>query len=182
MASGECTIDGCSKPVKCKGLCNAHYIAHIRKYGSPGAGECKKEGCTRPAYCKGYCAICRREQYSNLNSHLVQRDLALDELAIELIEVFRYIRKSVGIGYKGDIESRICRRLAFGCIKHLHIEIHKQGNPNRVITRDVDGCHKELARRCQELRYTEAKELLHKSKGINTEAIDPYEQHIRLDR
>lgn len=63
----ECGYEGCTKPVKCRGYCSAHY-ERLRKYGSPDVvmppspppirrlhDVCTVEGCELPHLAKGYC-------------------------------------------------------------------------------------------------------------------------------
>lgn len=38
MSDATCAVTGCSRPIKSKGFCNAHYLRH-RRHGSPTAGE-----------------------------------------------------------------------------------------------------------------------------------------------
>lgn len=55
----ECTIDGCAKPSKARGLCDMHRKRRER-YGDPLARyeartDCMVEECESPHRAKGYC-------------------------------------------------------------------------------------------------------------------------------
>ena len=63
----ECAYEGCTKPVKCRGFCSAHY-ERLRKHGSPAVvmppvpppirrlhQTCTIEGCDLPHLALGYC-------------------------------------------------------------------------------------------------------------------------------
>ena len=58
-----CSIDGCDKPLKCKGLCEAHYrrlrIHGNASYGGPLKRQgslCAVEDCNTPSRRNGFCA------------------------------------------------------------------------------------------------------------------------------
>lgn len=46
-----CRIEGCTSPVKAKGLCRGHYV-EARQARAP---SCAAPGCDRPSYCKAMC-------------------------------------------------------------------------------------------------------------------------------
>ena len=63
-----CTIEGCDKHVRAKGLCQMHYV-RVKKHGDPHGGgrrpdwsgrfrpkTCVIDGCGRPHQSLGYCA------------------------------------------------------------------------------------------------------------------------------
>jgi hypothetical protein len=57
-----CTVDGCDRPHKARGLCRAHFqrqLAHgdpgPAEIGRYGGGTCSVEGCERPAHSLGMC-------------------------------------------------------------------------------------------------------------------------------
>jgi len=57
-----CSIEGCERRVKAKGLCNMHYV-RLQKYGSTddrprrskNTNPCSVAGCNRIVHAKGYC-------------------------------------------------------------------------------------------------------------------------------
>lgn len=60
----ECTIDGCDKPVKAKGLCSMHH-QRWRRHGDPLVtkvrqsmypDKCQWTKCDRPTVSKGFCS------------------------------------------------------------------------------------------------------------------------------
>jgi hypothetical protein len=70
---GICSIRGCERPTKAKGLCTMHYQRRLRK-GDPLAGpdksyKCKIEDCMFSTYSKGFCwehyKINMKEKLSN---------------------------------------------------------------------------------------------------------------------
>lgn len=62
-----CSIEGCTKPKRTRGLCNAHY-ERWRKHGTTGPPSlkpwgvtgCKVPGCDRPHRSNGYCTLHRQ--------------------------------------------------------------------------------------------------------------------------
>lgn len=63
MANHTCSIDGCEKPMKARGLCAAHYM-RARRTGSPTGSKarthpCAAPGCDRPVKDE-YCHMHRR--------------------------------------------------------------------------------------------------------------------------
>lgn len=65
MASRRiCSIEGCDKPVRARGWCQAHWLRWYR-YGDPVSGgpmrekrglACKEDGCDKPVYGRGWCS------------------------------------------------------------------------------------------------------------------------------
>lgn len=65
MASSKvCYVEGCSNPVRGRGMCNTHYL-RVRKYGDPSVCKnpcaprtrgCKVDGCAGLHHAKGYCS------------------------------------------------------------------------------------------------------------------------------
>lgn len=59
MPAGEkkCSVDGCKRPYRAKGYCNAHF--HKWRRGEleakPRYKICKEEKCKKPLFKKGYC-------------------------------------------------------------------------------------------------------------------------------
>lgn len=51
-----CSIDGCEKPVRNRGLCAVHYELDLSK------GTCSFDGCDRPMYAKDLCKPHRTQQ------------------------------------------------------------------------------------------------------------------------
>lgn len=53
----KCTIEGCKRPYRAKGYCNAHF--HKWRKGEletkPRYKICKEEKCKKPLFKKGYC-------------------------------------------------------------------------------------------------------------------------------
>lgn len=59
-----CSIDGCGRPVRNRGWCNAHYL-RWRRHGGPLAGgasraeatgaPCSVDGCGKPTVARGWC-------------------------------------------------------------------------------------------------------------------------------
>src|SRR5690606_9617480 len=63
MAARLCSIEGCNRPHRTRGWCDAHYT-RWRKHGDPLAGgpirtsrpeTCSIEGCNRPHEARGWC-------------------------------------------------------------------------------------------------------------------------------
>lgn len=65
MPKGTCTIDGCEKSVRCRGLCKNHYD-RLLKHGDPlgggpdhqpppDDGMCTIDGCENEHYARGWC-------------------------------------------------------------------------------------------------------------------------------
>ena len=58
---GKCSVEGCDRPVRAKGLCSLHY--QKERYGEDGsAPECSFDGCDRRAFAKGLCHAHRAQQ------------------------------------------------------------------------------------------------------------------------
>jgi hypothetical protein len=65
MSKPQCSTAECTRPQRCGGYCNAHYL-RVRKYGDPrpdlplkerSAGRlCQTPACSRPVRCKDLCA------------------------------------------------------------------------------------------------------------------------------
>lgn len=59
-----CSLDGCDRPIKARGLCSAHYFRQ-RRNGTPGdatiwdrtRAACTVEGCDRPNEAHGLCQL-----------------------------------------------------------------------------------------------------------------------------
>lgn len=118
----------------------------------------------------------------SISDQSMNRAIQLDKVLIELVEAFGYIRKTKGTSYRDpELEGRICRRLAIGCIKHVHREMHDVRSGSYMGQHNVDQCRVELAKRCSELRYTQLREMLHQPKGINEKLTGPHSQHLDLD-
>ncbi|MGN7381658.1 hypothetical protein ACTHRH_06930 [Paenibacillus sp. SAFN-117] len=62
MMNRKCTIPGCDKPLKARGLCSMHHQRWWRN-GDPLVLKqqimkiCKVKDCGEPAKCKGYCSV-----------------------------------------------------------------------------------------------------------------------------
>lgn len=65
MIGETCTIEGCDRPLKCRGWCSGHY-QRWRIKGDPGgaikpqkkpASVCEVEDCSEPHYGKGWCRM-----------------------------------------------------------------------------------------------------------------------------
>lgn len=61
MTERTCSVNGCEKPARTRGWCNAHYLKWYR-HGDPEhrpgpreIPECAVEGCERPAKSRGWC-------------------------------------------------------------------------------------------------------------------------------
>ncbi len=51
QSTQACSIDGCTKPVKARQLCNRHYREDLN-----AGTKCSVDGCDKPAYVRGYCS------------------------------------------------------------------------------------------------------------------------------
>lgn len=59
--SGQCSVEGCERPVKGKGMCNMHYLRWY-KHGNPLVGgrpprakTCSIDGCEKDVLARGWC-------------------------------------------------------------------------------------------------------------------------------
>jgi hypothetical protein len=68
-----CSVEGCERPNRCRGLCDSHYT-RLRKFGDVQAHlplgpyrvkGCVVEGCEEPHTCRGYC----RSHYYRFRRH-----------------------------------------------------------------------------------------------------------------
>jgi hypothetical protein len=52
-----CTVDGCDRPLMCRGVCNAHYREQRRRgtFARKRGPVCSVEGCERPHKGRGLC-------------------------------------------------------------------------------------------------------------------------------
>jgi hypothetical protein len=49
-----CTTEGCASPVRCRGLCTAHYSKFRREHAAP-SGPCSMEDCASASLARGWC-------------------------------------------------------------------------------------------------------------------------------
>lgn len=71
MALGLCTVDGCEKKERARGLCRKHYL-EAKNRGDFPSKICSVEGCDRPVEAKGYCSK-HYKRYKIYGSPLVKR-------------------------------------------------------------------------------------------------------------
>lgn len=128
MRSRACSVDGCSRPVRGKGLCNGH-LARLKRTGTvepnPEKFElerlrCRYENCDRSAkthgFCKGHYAMVR---YSPDREHLLPPDARAPRcLAPECADP----QYSSGLCHK---HSEICRRKGAAWVADLDIVLPK---------------------------------------------------------
>ncbi|WP_027947193.1 hypothetical protein [Amycolatopsis taiwanensis] len=100
-----CTIKGCTRNRKAKGLCNNHY-QQLRRAGRVTAPEkdthCSVDGCTNTRTARGYCL----GHYTNWKrtgnpEHAPVQQLSRDELV--------YLRRLVGLPDTGPTAEQIAR-------------------------------------------------------------------------
>ena len=71
--SRTCSIEGCLRIHKARGLCGAHYL-RLRRRGSPNAppvrirGGCSVDGCRRPHFGRGWCQLHHRRWWRDARS------------------------------------------------------------------------------------------------------------------
>lgn len=100
MADGTCSIDGCGKPVHCRGWCSAHWT-RWRRHGDPTITlrewtkrehvVCVVPGCGRPTHAKGWCDKHAHRVRTNggpyelqrIRGNLVERLLSYVEIDLE---------------------------------------------------------------------------------------------------
>jgi hypothetical protein len=72
MADRLCTIEGCQRRHKSRGLCHTHYM-RLRRRGDPAVTlldrahpeTCTVDGCSRPWRSRGYCGMHLQRFYKN---------------------------------------------------------------------------------------------------------------------
>lgn len=74
LVSDVCAVEGCTRPVKTRGLCQMHYF-RVRRQGAVGEPtsrrtcydqtDCAVEGCPKPRFSGGLCAM----HYARLQRH-----------------------------------------------------------------------------------------------------------------
>lgn len=84
MPKSICTVDGCDRPTRCKGLCNLHYL-RLRTHGDvmadvPPAHQgsiktadvCSIDGCDRPFKGQGLCNmhLIRKRRHGSIMEHV----------------------------------------------------------------------------------------------------------------
>lgn len=112
----------------------------------------------------------------------VERAVELDNIVIELTEALVWIRKRRGVTVVDpELENRIARRLAIGCIKHVHWQMHTLSSGMQFDHRSIEECRQELIKRCEELRFLEVRELMHMARGTNAYVCTKHNQYFDLD-
>jgi hypothetical protein len=110
----------------------------------------------------------------------IPRAVELDDVVLEIAEALKWLRKRNGINLRNpEIENKVAWRLAVGCIKYIHNEIHK--GPNKFHHSYMSECRAELLKRAEELRHTEVRELMFMAMSTNPMSFGQHDQYLDLD-
>lgn len=109
--------------------------------------------------------------------------LEIDDIVSELADAFKWARKRKGTYCKDQVtESVVTRRLAIGCVKRIHIDMHapqSMSKKNYLYPHtNHNQCREELLRLCGSLRYTQVEQLL--DMGIENSHVFPHYDHELL--
>lgn len=116
----------------------------------------------------------------------IDRALEIDAVIQEIAEAMRWVRKRKGLASRDQVvESAVVRRLALGCVKRLHMDLHMTDGPtgkrNYMFPHTNPAeCRDELLRLCQKLRYTDI-ETLHSMGRENSHHFPHYDHDVVIE-